>query len=145
MFGDGSQMPDMSALLAQAQQMQEQLMAAKAELDAAQVEGSAGSGLVRATVTGAGEVVAVDIAPEAVDPADVETLGDLVVAAIRDARAQADQMASDRLGPLTGGGADGGGLGDLGSLFGGAGDDAPGLPGGSDDRDGGRPGPLGFG
>ncbi|MFY0407149.1 YbaB/EbfC family nucleoid-associated protein [Solicola sp. PLA-1-18] len=137
-------MPDMSALLAQAQQMQEQLLSAKAELDAAQVEGSAANGLVSATVTGAGEVVGVTIKPEAVDPDDTETLGDMVVAAIRDARAQADAMAAERLGPLAGGGGEGG-MGDLGSLFGGGGDDTPGLPGGSGDRDGGRPGPIGFG
>src|ERR1700723_2725183 len=71
--------PDMSALLAQAQQMQEQLMAAQERLINSEVQGKAGGGLVEVTVKGNGEVVAVKIDPKVVDPDDVETLGDLVV------------------------------------------------------------------
>lgn len=96
-------MPDMSALLAQAQQMQDQLLAAKEKLAAAQVTGSAASGLVSATVTGTGELVGLDIRPEAVDPADTETLADMIVAAVRDASRNAEVLAQEQLGGLTGG------------------------------------------
>jgi len=96
-------MPDMSALLAQAQQMQDTLLAAKDELAAARVQGSAASGLVTATVSGTGSLVALDIRPEAVDPDDTETLADMVVAAVRDAADNAEALAQERLGGLAGG------------------------------------------
>ena len=96
-------LPDMSALLAQAQQMQEQLLAAKDELGTATATGSAGGGLVSATVTGTGQLIALDISPEAVDPEETETLADMVVAAVRDATTNAEALAQERLGGLTGG------------------------------------------
>lgn len=96
-------MPDMAALLAQATQMQEQMLAAQAELEQAQVQGTAGGGLVTATVTGAGELVALTISPEAVDPADTETLADLVVAAVRDANRAAGEIQQQAMGAVTGG------------------------------------------
>lgn len=101
---------DMSGLLAQAQAMQEQLMNAQQELAELQVEGSAGGGLVTATVTGAGELVGLVIKPEAVDPDDTETLADLIVAAVRDATNTAQAVAASKLGPLAGGLGIGGGL-----------------------------------
>jgi nucleoid-associated protein EbfC len=101
---------DMSGLLAQAQAMQEQLMNAQQELAELQVEGSAGGGLVTATVTGAGELVGLVIKPEAVDPDDTETLADLIVAAVRDATNRAQAVAASKLGPLAGGLGIGGGL-----------------------------------
>ena len=122
MFPSGS--PDMSALLAQAQQLQEQLVAAKDRLAQTQVTGSAASGLVTVTVTGTGELVSVTIKPEACDPDDAETLGDMVVAAVRDANDNAEQLASEQLGPLAGGLE---GLGGLGS-FGTANPDGPEPP-----------------
>src|SRR6266536_3577109 len=82
--GFGGQ-PNMQQLMKQAQQMQQQLADAQAELAQAEVTGSAGGGLVRATVSGAGELKALAIDPTAVDPDDIETLQDLVVAAVRDA------------------------------------------------------------
>jgi nucleoid-associated protein EbfC len=107
--GEGSQgTPDFGALMQQAQQMQEQLMATQAELVEARVEGSAGAGLVTATVTGTGDLASLTIAPEAADPGDTETLADLVVAAIRDAQANAQRMAAERLGPLAELGEEGG-------------------------------------
>jgi len=96
-------LPDMSALLAQAQQMQDSLLAAKDELAAARVTGSAGSGLVTATVSGTGSLISLDIRPEALDPDDTETLADMVVAAVRDASANAEALAEERLGGLTDG------------------------------------------
>jgi DNA-binding YbaB/EbfC family protein len=94
---------DMSGLLAQAQAMQQQLFTAQQELAETKVEGSAGGDLVTATVTGAGELVALTIKPEAVDPEDTETLADLVLAAVRDANHQAQALAASKLGPLAGG------------------------------------------
>ncbi len=93
----------MQQLMQQAQKMQQQLADAQAELADTQVDGSAGGGLVKATVTGSGELLAISIDPQAVDPDDVETLQDLVVAAVRDATRQAGELAAAKLGPLTGG------------------------------------------
>ncbi len=91
---------DMSGLLAQAQAMQEQLINAQQELADMQIEGSAGGGLVTATVSGANELLGLVIKPEAVDPSDTETLADLIVAAIRDATNKAQAVAASKLGPL---------------------------------------------
>jgi DNA-binding YbaB/EbfC family protein len=110
----------MSALMAQAQQMQQALLAAQDELARAEVSGSAGGGLVTATVTGAGELTGLTIDPSAIDPGDAEGLADLVLAAVRDANRAAADLQKDKLGPLAGG---------LGALGGGLGGGMPGLPG----------------
>ena len=70
--------------------MQQQLVAAQEELARTEVTGSAGGGLVTATMTGSGDVTAITIAKDAVDPDDIETLQDLVVAALHDAKREAD-------------------------------------------------------
>jgi nucleoid-associated protein EbfC len=101
--------PNMQALLKQAQQMQQQMLAAQEELAQTEVQGSAGGGLVTATVTGTGELVALVIDPKAVDPSDTETLADLVVAAVRDANRAAQDLQAKTVGPLAQG--LGGGLG----------------------------------
>ena len=93
----------MQQLMKQAQKMQQQMLAAQEELAAAEVTGTAGGGLVTATVSGAGEVRSIKIKPEAVDPDDVESLEDLVVAALHDASRAAQELAGERMGPLTGG------------------------------------------
>ena len=93
----------MQQLMKQAQKMQQQMVAAQAELADKQVTGTAGGGLVTATVTGAGDVVSLKIDPKAVDPDDVESLEDLVVAAVRDACANAQALQSQAMGPLAGG------------------------------------------
>ena len=116
--GSGFGGADLSSLMAQAQQMQQQLMAAQEELAQAQVTGSAGGGLVKATVTGAGEVVGLTIDPEAIDPTDPEGLADLVLAAIRDGNRAAQELQSQAMGPLAQG---------LGGLGGGSGLGLPGL------------------
>ncbi|RLV48212.1 YbaB/EbfC family nucleoid-associated protein [Nocardioides mangrovicus] len=110
-FGEGF---DMNSLLQQAQQMQASLVAAQEELAQARVEGTAG-GLVSVTVSGTGDLVGVDIKAGSFDPADADSLadlGDLVVAAYRDAKAKADAEAAEKMGPLAGGlgGMGGGGL-----------------------------------
>jgi len=99
----GGQQPNMQQLMKQAQKMQAQVMAAQEELAQSQVQGTAGGGLVTATGTGAGDVVSLKIKPEAVDPDDVESLEDLVVAALHDATRAASAMTAERMGPLTGG------------------------------------------
>src|ERR1700712_2215007 len=105
--------PNMQQLMKQAQKMQAQLAAAQEELAATQVEGSAGGGLVKATVTGSGELLSLVIDPQAVDPDDVETLADLVVAAVRDANGNATALQEQKLGPVAGGA---GGLGGMPGL-----------------------------
>jgi hypothetical protein len=109
---------DLQAMLEQAHQMQSQLVAAQEELAAATVEGNAGG--VSVTLTGTGELTAVNIAPGAFEGTDSDSLtdlGDLVVAAYRDAKSKVDDLAARALGPLAGGGLD-----DLGGL--------PGAPSG---------------
>jgi DNA-binding YbaB/EbfC family protein len=113
----------MAQLLAQAQQMQQRLADAQEELARTQVQGTAGGGLVTATVSGAGEVLALEIAPQACDPTDTESLADLVVAAIRDATTAAADLQGQLMAPLT----QGLGLEDTG--LGGPGLDGPGLGG----------------
>lgn len=92
----------MSVLLEQAQKMQEQVVATQDRLANLEVEGSVAGGLVSAKVTGMGELVGLDIRPEVVDPAETETLADLIVAAIREATVRANEIAASELGPLTG-------------------------------------------
>ena len=104
--------PDLQMIMQQAQKMQEQLIAAQAELAAAEVTGQAGNGLVQVTMTAAGDVRAVRIDPKVVDPDDVDTLQDLVVGALQDAARAAQQLQAEKMGPLAGGlGGDMGGLG----------------------------------
>jgi DNA-binding YbaB/EbfC family protein len=108
---------DMNALLQQAQQMQQQMVSAQEELADARVDGTVGDGLVTVTVSGTGELVGVKIKKDSFDPADPEDLEDLIVAAFRDARAKADALAAEAMGPLAGG---------LGGLAGGQGEGGPG-------------------
>jgi nucleoid-associated protein EbfC len=93
----------MSALLAQAQQMQQKLLEAQQQLANAEVHGQAGGGLVKVVVKGSGQVVGVTIDPKVVDPGDIETLQDLIVGAMADASKQVTKMAQERLGSLTAG------------------------------------------
>lgn len=97
---------DLDALLSAAGEVQHQLAEAQEQAAAEEYEGVAGGGVVRITVTGAGEFRAVRIAPEAVDPADVEMLCDLILAALHDATTKAKAGQAGSLGDL-------GGLGDL--------------------------------
>lgn len=98
---------DMNALLQQAQQMQAQLEQAQERLHQEEVRGQVAGGAVSVTLNGVGELRSVDIRPGVVDGDDQESLGelgDLVVAAYRDAKAQADEKTAQALGPLAGGG-----------------------------------------
>jgi len=80
---------DMNGLLAQAQAMQAQLAQAQQQLESTTFDGSAGGGLVKAVVTGTGELTGLTIDPQTVDPDDTDTLVDLVIAAVHDASGKA--------------------------------------------------------
>jgi DNA-binding YbaB/EbfC family protein len=98
---------DLQGLLAQAQQMQEQLESAQERLADARLDGTVAGGSVTVTVNGIGELQSVQIKSGGFDgdsDDDLNDLGDLIVAAYRDAKAQADSLASSALGPLSGGG-----------------------------------------
>ena len=118
---------NMQQLLQAAAAMQSQLMSAQQELADAEIEGSAGGGLVTVTVNGQGELVDVTIAPAAIDAGDPEetaqTLADLVLAAYRDACQEADDLQQETMAPFAAGLGSGGlpGMPDLTGF--------PGLPG----------------
>lgn len=94
---------DLNKLMQQAQQMQEQMAQAQAELAKETVEASAGGGLVTVRASGAGEIVGITIDPKAVDPDDPELLEDMVLAAVNEALRSAQSLAQSKLGSLTGG------------------------------------------
>ncbi|WP_412740928.1 YbaB/EbfC family nucleoid-associated protein [Krasilnikovia sp. MM14-A1259] len=93
----------MQQIMKQAQKMQQQVAQAQAELAAAELTGSAGGGLVTVTVTGLGEFKAVKIDPKAVDPDDIETLEDLILAALHNAAEAQRELTEKKMGPATGG------------------------------------------
>ena len=93
---------DMQELIRQAAEVQAALQQAQEELLNTTVVGSAGGELVTVTMTGGAEITDLTIKPEAVDPEDIETLQDLILAAYRDAHAKAGQLAQEKIGPLTG-------------------------------------------
>jgi nucleoid-associated protein EbfC len=95
--------PPQNNMMRQVQQMQEQMFAAQAALAEERVEGSAGGGMVKAVVSGTGDLVSVTLAPEVVDPDDIEMLQDLVVAAVTEATRAAQALQSDSMGAATGG------------------------------------------
>ena len=93
----------MANLQKMAQQMQQEMLRVQDELASVTVDGSAGGGVVSATVTGKQELVSVTIDPSAVDPADVEMLQDLVVAAVNDALRASREVAEQKMAAVTGG------------------------------------------
>jgi DNA-binding YbaB/EbfC family protein len=100
----------MGNLQRMALQMQQEMERIQAELALTQVDGSAGGGVVRATVTGKQSLLSITIDPSAIDPADAEMLQDLVVAAVNDALDASRRLAEQKMGALT---SLGGGLGGL--------------------------------
>jgi nucleoid-associated protein EbfC len=93
----------MNQMLRQAQALQRKLAQAQEEIAEVEVTGSAGGGTVTAVATGTGDLVRIEIAPEAVDPDDVEMLQDLVVAAVNEALRNAREVEQEKLGGLAGG------------------------------------------
>ncbi len=96
-------MKDLKDLQRIAREMQADMERAQAQLAETTVEGKAGGGAVVVVMTGTQEVRSVRISPEAVDPSDVETLQDLVLAAVKDAVERSKQVAADKLGAMAGG------------------------------------------
>ena len=92
---------DMNDLIAQAARVQAELQKAQEEILAAKVEGSAGNGLVKVTMTGGAELVDLQIDKSVVDPEDIDTLQDLVMGAFKDAHAAAGKLAQEKIGPLS--------------------------------------------
>ena len=95
--------PDLNQLLRQAQEMQEQMLAAREELAARTYEGHSGGGAVRVVVTGGSRIESVTIDPAVIDPTDPEMLGDLIVVAANQALEAAAADAGSAMGGLTGG------------------------------------------
>ena len=93
----------MGNLQRMAQQMQQELVRIQGELETMMIDGSAGGGVVKAVVTGKQELVSVTIDPSAVDPADVDMLQDLIVAAVNDALGNSRRVAEEKMAAVTGG------------------------------------------
>jgi nucleoid-associated protein EbfC len=93
----------MGNLQRMAQQMQQEMLRIEGELRDAQVDGSAGGGVVKAVVTGKQELVSIAIDPAAVDPSDVDMLQDLIVAAVNDALNASRRLAEEKMSAVTGG------------------------------------------
>lgn len=93
----------MANLQRMAMQMQQDMARVQAELETLTVDGTAGGGVVKATVTGKQELVALAIDPAAVDPDDVEMLQDLVLAAVNEALQASRELAEQKMGAVTSG------------------------------------------
>lgn len=96
-------MNNMNQMMKQVKKMQEQMMKAQEQLESKTVEGTAGGGVVSVTMNGHKKLINIVIKPEAVDPDDVEMLQDLVMTAVNDALAKADELANQDMGKFTGG------------------------------------------
>ncbi len=102
-FPGGSMPGNMSNLMKQAQRMQRQMEEGQKELETKEFTAAAGGGAVSVTVSGKKEIVNVKIDPEIVDPDDVETLEDAIVAAVNEAMKKADEASNALMGKMTGG------------------------------------------
>ena len=90
-------------MMKQVQKMQEDMLAAQEALANLEVEGSAGGGMVKAVMTGGGELRSITISPDVVDPDDIEMLEDLVVAAVTEAMRASQALQSEQMAGATGG------------------------------------------
>ncbi len=90
-------------MVKQAQKMQQDMLRMQEEMESKEYEATVGGGVVKAVVNGKHEVLSISIAPEAVDPDDVEMLQDMLVGAVNEAMRKADAEASQNLSRLTGG------------------------------------------
>lgn len=94
---------NMNAMLQQAQKMQEQMTALQEELDEKEYEVSAGGGAVTVRISGKKQILALDISPDIVDPDDIETLSDILVAAVNEAVKRVDDTNAAEMQKITGG------------------------------------------
>ena len=99
-MGGGPQ--NMQAMLRQAQKMQEDMAAKQEELDAREYDISAGGGVVNVKINGKKEILAIDLKPEIVDPDDIETLSDILIAAVNEAIKRVEDTNSEEMGKITG-------------------------------------------
>ena len=99
-MGGGPQ--NMAAMLQQAQKMQEDMANLQAELDERQYEVTAGGGAVSVKINGKKQIMALDIAPEIVDPDDIETLSDILIAAVNEAIKRVDDTNSTEMNKVAG-------------------------------------------
>ena len=99
-MGGGPQ--NMQAMLRQAQKMQEEMAAKQEELDAREYDISAGGGVVNVKINGKKEILSIDLKPEIVDPDDIETLSDILVAAVNEAIKRVEDTNADEIGKITG-------------------------------------------
>ncbi len=99
-MGGGPQ--NMNAMIRQAQKMQEDMALLQEELDAREYEISAGGGVVGVKINGKREILSIDIQPEIVDPDDIETLSDILVAAVNEAIKRVDETNNAEMSQLTG-------------------------------------------
>ena len=102
-FMGGGMPGNMNNMLKQAQRMQRQIEEQQKELETKEFTAKAGGGAVEVTVTGKKEMVSIKLSPEAVDPDDIETLQDMIVAATNEALKQTNQASEDSLGKMSGG------------------------------------------
>ncbi len=96
-------MKNLAGMLKQAQQMQQKMADMQAALENAEIDGSAGGGMVVVTLSGKGEMKRIRIDPSIAGPDDVEVLEDLILAAHKDAKAQAEARAAEEMKKVTGG------------------------------------------
>ena len=99
-MGGGPQ--NMQAMLRQAQKMQEDMAAKQEELNAREYDISAGGGVVTVKINGQREILAIDLQPEIVDPDDIETLSDILVAAVNEAIKRVDETNNAEMSKITG-------------------------------------------
>ena len=100
--GMGGGPGNMQSMLKQAQKMQEDMANLQAELEEREYEVAAGGGVVNVKINGKKEIVSVKIAPEVVDPDDIETLEDLITAAINEAIKKVEGVSQDEMSKITG-------------------------------------------
>jgi DNA-binding YbaB/EbfC family protein len=93
----------MGNMMKQVQQMQAKMAEMQAELENAELEASAGGGMVKVVVNGKNEIKSITIDPEVVNPDDVEMLQDLIVAALNQAREKSQELQQQQMSSLTGG------------------------------------------
>lgn len=100
--GMGGGPSNMQSVIRQAQKMQEEMEALQTELDAKEYDISAGGGVVSLKINGKKEVLSIDIKPEIVDPDDIETLSDILVAAVNEAIKRVDETNNAEMSKITG-------------------------------------------
>ena len=100
--GVGGGPSNMQSMIKQAQKMQEDMAAKQAELEEQEYEVAAGGGVVNVKINGKKEILSVKIAPEVVDPDDIETLEDLIVAGVNEAIKKVETISSEEMQKITG-------------------------------------------